>query len=300
MSNSRPVIETFGLGKTYVRGRLKALSNLNISVNAAEIYGYLGPNGAGKSTTIKLLMDFIRPTAGHARILDLDSVTDSRQVKQSIGYLPGEFMFYHRLTGAEFLDYMSHLRPAKASYIKQLAASFEVPLDRKMADLSKGNRQKIGIIQAFMSKPAVLILDEPTGGLDPLMQEKFFELVREAKAGGATVFFSSHNLSEVQKVCDRVAFIKNGRLIAEQGIAELAESSVQTYDVSFAGPAPLAELKRLSGVKLTANSPHHVTIKVTGSLSPLLRLLAGHKVNSLDRREINLEDEFMKFYGGKR
>ena len=297
---SFPAIETFGLGKRYKRGPDFALHKLDITINRGEVYGYLGPNGAGKSTTIRLLMNFIQPSEGHAHILGKDIVQDSVDIKREIGYLPGEFAYYPGMTGQHFLDYMDALQPLKhRSYVRTLARRFDVPLSRRLSDLSKGNRQKIGIIQAFAAEPDVLILDEPTSGLDPLMQETFFELVRETKSRGGTIFFSSHNLSEVRKICDRVGFIRGGELIAEQTISQLSQTAVQTYDISFAGSSPLAELRKLKGVKVVANTPHHVTVIIKGQLKPLFQLLAKYEVNSLDRREIDLEEEFLRYYKGE-
>lgn len=296
-AETKPAIDTFGLGKRYSRGADFALHKLNITIMPGEVYGYLGPNGAGKSTTIRLLMNFIQPSEGHAHILGKDIVKDSVDIKRRVGYLPGEFAYYPGMTGRQFLNYMAELQPPRRkTYVSELARRFDVPLNRKLNTLSKGNRQKIGVIQAFASQPDVLILDEPTSGLDPLMQESFFQLVRESKDRGATIFFSSHNLSEVQKICDRVGFIRDGELIAEQTISQLSQSAVQTYDIAFAGPSPLADLRRLKGAKITANTPHHVTIRLKGELKPLFSLLAKQKVVSIDRREIDLEAEFLQYY----
>lgn len=302
MVTSNPAIETFGLGKRYGKSEQMALDNLNITIMPGEVYGYLGPNGAGKSTTIRLLMNFIQPTEGHACILGKNVVTDSTEIKRNIGYLPGEIALYPNMTGRQFLDYMTQLLPLKhKNNVSKLAGIFNVPLSQKINSLSKGNRQKVAIIQALAAEPEVLILDEPTSGLDPLMQEAFFEQIRTAKARGATIFFSSHNLTEVQKICDRAGFIRDGQLIAEQTINQLAQSAVQTYDISFAETPPLAQLKRLRGAKVTSNSQQHVTIRVKGELKPLFSLLARHKVHAIDRREIDLEDEFLRFYKkGKR
>lgn len=299
-ADSNPAIETFGLGKRYGKNDSFALRKLDLTIMPGEVYGFLGPNGAGKSTTIRLLMNFIQPTEGHACILGQNIVSDSTEIKREIGYLPGEIALYPRMTGRQFLEYMAGLLPLKhKNRISRLANIFDVPLDRKIGQLSKGNRQKIAIIQAFAAEPKVLILDEPTSGLDPLMQEAFFELVRAAKDNGATIFFSSHNLNEVQKICDRVGFIRGGELIVEQTIKQLAQSAVQTYDISFAEPVPLAELRKLRGAKVSANTPRHITIKVKGDLKPFFLLLSRHKVVSLDRREIDLGEEFIRFYKGE-
>lgn len=297
VKDSNPAIETFGLGKRYARGDSFALHKLNITIMPGEVYGFLGPNGAGKSTAIRLLMNFIQPTEGHAQILGKDVVKQSVEIKKSIGYLPGEFAFYPSLTGRQFLTYMSDLQPPKRkTFVNELARLFDVPLNRRLNALSKGNRQKIGVIQALAAEPDILILDEPTSGLDPLMQEVFYEQVRAAQSRGATIFFSSHDLSEVQKICDRVGFIRGGELIAQQTISQLSKSAVQTYHISFATDSPLAELRRLKGVKATSNTPRHVTVKIKGDLRPLFSLLSKCDVNALDRQEIDLEEEFLRYY----
>lgn len=293
-----PTIATFGLGKRYGSNTSYAVKDLNLNILPGEVYGFLGPNGAGKSTTIRLLMNFIQPTEGHALIKNLNIVDEAKELKKFVGYLSGEIALYNKMTGKQFLNYMGQLQPPKkAGYAHQLAGLFRVDLSIKIGQLSKGNRQKIGLIQAFMHEPSVIILDEPTGGLDPLMQEVFFELVRDSKARGATLFISSHNLSEVQKVCDRVGFIRAGKLVAEQTISELSNQAVQTYSISFADKAPLTQLRGIKGAKVTANTPRHVTVKIKGDLKPLFLTLAHHKVNGLEREEINLEEEFMRFYG---
>lgn len=294
-----PAIATFGLGKRYAGSDKFAVKDLNLNIMPGEIYGFLGPNGAGKSTTVRLLMNFIQPTQGHALVKNLNIVSESGKVKKVVGYLPGDIALYNKLRGRQFLNYMAELQPPKrAGYMNELAKLFKVDLETKIGELSKGNRQKIGLIQALMHEPKVLIMDEPTAGLDPLMQEVFFELVRSTRDQGATVFFSSHNLSEVQKICDRVGFIREGKLIAEQNIGDFVKHAVQTYGIAFGTPAPLAELKRIKDVKITANTSRHVTIQVRGDLGPLFKVLAQHHVHSIDRRESGLEEEFLRYYRG--
>jgi ABC-2 type transport system ATP-binding protein len=296
-------ISAYNLSKRYPGAKKYALRGLDFDIKTGEVYGFLGPNGAGKSTTIRLLMNFILPTTGEAKILDLDSVADSVEVKSIVGYLSGEIALYPKMTGRQFLSYMQQLQPPKrTSYVRELIRQFNFDSREKIGNLSKGNRQKLGIIQAFMHEPAVLILDEPTSGLDPLMQEAFFELVRRHKQQGTTLFISSHNLSEVQKMCDRVGFIRDGQLIAEQNIGDFAKETTQTYDISFAKNAPLVELKRLPKAKVLVHTQRYVTVKMKGDLTALFAVLARHKVNSLDRRESVLEEEFLSFYkprGGK-
>jgi len=289
-----------GLSKKYAGSDKFALENLTLSVHPGEVYGFLGPNGAGKSTTIRTLLNFIQPTSGTAQILGLDIVTDSVAIKKSVGYLAGDAVLYPKLTGREFLSYMGDLQPPKhAGYVNELAKRFQAELNMKLRDLSKGNRQKIGLIQAFMHEPAVLVLDEPTSGLDPLMQEEFFKLVRESKARGASIFFSSHNLAEIQKTCDRVGFIRQGKLIAEQVVAEVAATAARTFDITFADVPTRAELRSIAGAKVEMSSPSQATIHLSGDLAPMFRVLARHKVLGINQRELDLEQEFLHFYKGE-
>lgn len=290
-------IAAYNLSKKYPGVKNYAVRGLDFDIKMGEVYGFLGPNGAGKTTTIRMLMNFILPTTGEAKILELDSVNDSVEIKAKIGYLSGEIALYPKMTGRQFLEYMSQLQPAKRKdYQRQLVRLFNFTSGQKIINLSKGNRQKLGIIQAFMHQPEVLILDEPTDGLDPLMQEAFFELVRQTRSRGATILISSHNLSEVQKMCDRIGFIRDGKLISEQAIGEFTKQSTQSYDISFAHDAPLADLKRLPKVKLIIHTPRFVSVKLKGDLTPLFTILSKHKVNSLDRQESMLEEEFLNYY----
>jgi ABC-2 type transport system ATP-binding protein len=285
------------LSKHYPGAAAYALKDLSLKIMPGEIYGFLGPNGAGKTTTIRLLMNFIQPTKGRASILGNDIVNGSVAIKKSVGYLSGDPALYPKMTGRQFLSYMKALQPPKhPNYINELARRFSVDLNLRVGNLSKGNFQKVGIVQAFMHEPDVLILDEPTGGLDPLMQEKFYELVKETKDRGACLFVSSHNLTEVQKMCDRVGFIRRGKLIAEQTLADLTKEATQTFDIGFVEAIPMTELKHLSKAKITKNSEHHITIHVHGELSDLFAVLARHKVNSITQREANLEEDFLRFY----
>ncbi len=301
MIDATPAIATFGLGKRYAGSDRYAVKNLDLNIMPGEVYGFLGPNGAGKSTTIRLLMNFIQPTDGHALVKDLNVVSESKEVKKIVGYLPGEIALYNKMEGRQFLAYMAQLQPPKRKeYIRELSKLFQVDLSMKIGQLSKGNRQKVGLIQALMHEPEVVILDEPTGGLDPLMQEVFFELVRTGKKQGTTFFISSHNLSEVQKICDRVGFIRNGKLIAEQSIKELSAKTTQTYNISFGEDSPLVDLRQIPGARIKINTPRHVTIEIKGDLKPLFQTLARHKVVGLDYQEANLEEDFLRLYRGSR
>ena len=287
------------LTKQYAGMSNPALNNVSLTVGAGEVYGFLGANGAGKSTTIRTLLNFIQPTSGTATICGLDIVADTTEVKRHIGYLAGEVALYDGMTGKEFLRYMQALQPLKTKgYAAELVKRFEADTTRPLGELSKGNRQKFALIQAVMHEPDVLILDEPTSGLDPLMQEEFFRLVRESKERGAAVFVSSHNFSEVQRMCDRIGFIRSGKLVAEQTLAELANKASHTFTLTFADRAPLNELRKLSHAHLVVHDDQHVTVSLEGELAPLFRLLGQHHVTRLEQQEVNLEEEFLRFYKG--
>jgi len=291
------LIDTWELSKKYSGSSTYALKGLSLHVSPGEIYGFLGPNGAGKSTTIRTLMNFIQPTSGQATILGLDVVKNSVAVKRSVGYLASDMALYQKMTGAQFLRYMGTLQGGvDAKYEQELVKRLKADPHTRLGSLSRGNRQKFAIIQAFMHKPDVLILDEPSSGLDPLMQEAFYELLAEAKTRGAAVFMSSHILSEVQKVCDRVGIIKGGRLIAERSIAEMIREAAHTFEVTFKEAPPLAELKRVHGLHVTAHDAHQVTIQLHGELPPLLAVLARHAVVQLEVRQLDLEELFMHYY----
>jgi len=265
-----------------------------------EVYGFLGPNGAGKSTTIRTLLNFIQPTAGSATILGQDIVKNSVAIKRSIGYLSSDMSMYPKMTGHEFLTYLSELQPAtKPAYRQELAKRLKTDLNKRLSDLSRGNRQKVAIIQAFMHQPSVLILDEPSSGLDPLMQEIFYDLLNESKQRGAAIFMSSHILSEVQKICDRVGIIRDGQLVVERNIAEMAKEAAHTFEITFADQPPLANLRKVPGVKVASHKGANVTVHLRGELTPLLAELAKHEVVKLDARQLDLEEMFMRYYNGQ-
>mgnify|MGYP000903347231 FL=1 len=292
-----PAIDINKLSKRYGHGEKYALRDLTLQVEPGEVYGFLGPNGAGKSTAIRTLLNFLQPTSGSANILGLDIVESSTDVKSKVGYLSGELSLYRKLTGRQFLDYMADLQPLKhIDFQKKLIKDFGIKLDVPLQNLSKGNRQKIGLIQAFMHEPEVLILDEPTSGLDPLMQELVFSLVHGMQSKGSAVFVSSHNLTEVLRMCDRVGFIREGRLVAEESISKLQSRAAHSFIINFAKTAPMSDLKRIKGAKITSYSDTNVLVELNGDLSPLFAVLAKHKVLRLDPEEANLEREFLRFY----
>ncbi len=296
-SSSQAAIVFDSLSKQYPHSPARALDALSLEVNKGEVFGFLGPNGAGKSTTIRLLLNFIQPTGGSAKILGKDIVRDSVAIRRYVGYLSGDFAAYPKMTGKQFFEYMGELQPPKRqSRATELARMFNADLSKPIGTLSKGNKQKIGIIQAFMHQPDVLILDEPTDGLDPLMQEVFYGLVQEVSSKGATVFVSSHNLSEVQKMCDRVGIIKNGVLVNENSIEDMELKASQTIDITFAKQPPVGQLKQIPGIHALERQGTNVTLEFSGDYSQLFALLAKHTVTRFETRELNLEQEFMRYY----
>jgi len=261
------------------------------------VYGFLGPNGAGKSTTIRLLMNFIRPTEGSAQIHGLDTQKDSVAVKQSIGYLASDPGLYQEMTGNQYLDYMEELQlTTNPTYRRELIQRLRAEPQKRLRTLSRGNKQKFGIIQAFMHQPRLLILDEPTSGLDPLMQEVFYELIHEAKQRGASAFISSHILSEVQKTCDRVGIIKSGQLVSEQSVTEITHKAEQLFHITFASTPPVDQLNKVLGLHIITHKGNELTIKIHGDLAPLFSVLSEHTVLKLYTRHPDLEDIFMDFY----
>lgn len=300
MSDS-PVIDCQGLTKRYRGTKVDALHDLGIKVNAGEIYGFLGPNGAGKSTAIRTLLNFIQPTAGSATILGRDIVRDSVKIKADVGYLSSDTAMYSKLTGHQFLDYMGELQPGTSkAYRQELIKRLRPDLTKKLGDLSRGNKQKVGIIQALMHQPRVLIMDEPSSGLDPLMQEALYDLLREAKGRDAAVFFSSHIFSEVQKICDRIGIIREGKLVVERDITELAKDAAHTFDITFAGTPPLAGLRKLKDVTVGRHDGQDVRVHVRGKLSHFLKELSTYDVAKLDAHQLDLEEMFMRYYGSER
>jgi beta-exotoxin I transport system ATP-binding protein len=288
-------IETFGLTKRY--GDVAAVSDLNLRVEAGQVFGFLGPNGAGKSTTIRMLMALQRPTKGSATILGLDVAADSVAAHRRIGYLPGDLELYPRLTGRQHMDWFARSRGGvDDGFMRHLMERFAVVADRPVRELSKGNRQKIGLVLAFMHKPDLLVLDEPTTGLDPLMQHEFENLLRETIAEGRSVFLSSHELDEVQRIADRIAIIREGKLVAEDTVAGLRRAAPQKMDVRFRRPVDPADLKALAGVTVTAADGPRLALDVTGEIGPVLTVIARHDPVDLTCRSAGLDELFLDFY----
>lgn len=288
-----PAIETFGLSKTY-GGRVRALEALDLRVERAEVFGYLGPNGAGKSTTIRLLLGLIHPTVGRLALLGLDSSVAARQ---HVGYLPGDLRFADRLTGRQQLDSLARLRGSAAPLREQLCERFGAVLDRPIRQLSKGNRQKLGIVQAFMHRPELLVLDEPTSGLDPLLQEEFRGLLRETASDGRTVFLSSHSLDEVQHAADRVGIIRGGRLLDVDSVAALRERALRHVTIVFASDTDAAAFARIAGVRIHEQTATLARLSVPESaMDAVVKAAAGFRVADFVSSPADLEEIFLELY----
>jgi len=289
------VIETEELTKSY--GRHRGIEDISLEVRAGEVFGFLGPNGAGKTTAIRTLLDFLHPTSGSARIFGVDSRKGGASVRRRIGNLPGDFGFGKEATGHQAVTLLARLRGvSELGRAEELARRFRADLDRPLGQLSRGNRQKVGLILAFFHQPDLLILDEPTGGLDPLMQEEFLSLVAEERERGRAVFISSHELDEVERVCDRVGIIREGKLIAVERVSDLIGKPQRRVSVEFAAPVNREELKRLPGVDGVEGNGSRVTFLVTGDLNPILKVLAGHSVADLEIVHPSLEEVFLTYY----
>jgi ABC-2 type transport system ATP-binding protein len=290
-------IETTGLTKFY--GSHRGIEDVSMRVEAGEVFGFLGPNGAGKTTTIRTLLDLLHPTAGSARIFGLDSRRDSVSIHARLGDLPGDFGFGKTATGGEAIRLLARVRGVEdLGRSKSLAERFRADLTRPLGQLSRGNRQKIGLILAVFHQPELLILDEPTSGLDPLMQEEFMSLVREERERGCAVFLSSHELDEVERLCDRVGIIRNGRLIAVEQVDELLERTPRHASVAFADRVDLDELRHCPGVEDVEQEAARVSFNVAGSPDAVLKLLAKHTISDLEFERPSLEEVFLTYYEG--
>lgn len=286
------------LSKTYSDTATPALDHLNIRISAGEVYGFLGANGAGKSTTIKLLLNFLQPSGGSASIQGLDSVSDSVAVKKQVGYLAGDVALWPNLSAKDALEYLLRLQNStNKEYLWQLIKKFELNTTKKIGELSKGNRQKVGIIQALMHKPSVLILDEPTSGIDPLMQEVFYDAIADAKTRGAAVFLSSHNLAEAQRICDRIGIIKQGRLVHEQKVDDESLLNTPVFVLTLGEKSDIQKLKTSKALEVLRQEGQRITVRPTGALPEALAALSTYSVTQLVTQQLNLEDDFLEFYG---
>ena len=289
------ILKTSGLSFFY--GTHRGIENISLEVKRGEVFGFLGPNGAGKTTALRLFMDVIRPTAGSAKIFGLDCQKQGVQIRKKVGYLPGEFSLYPNMTARDFLDVSASLRPTGADdhFREQLYERLDFDPSRKMKTYSRGNKQKIGLIAAFMNKPELLILDEPTGGLDPLMQHVVAELINEAKDTGRTTFFSSHILPEVQDVCDRVAIIRQGRLIKTDSVHSLIEQQFKRLRLHFTSPPPPDSFKQ-KGVTEIGRNEQWIAFEITSNMPEFMQQAASYGIEELESLPVTLDEIFMSLY----
>jgi ABC-2 type transport system ATP-binding protein len=291
-----PVIRTEQLTKSY--GSHRGIIDIDLQVEEGEAFGFLGPNGAGKTTTIRTLLDHIRPTSGRATIFGIDTTADPIAIHRRLGYLPGEFALYDKLTGGQTIEYFANLRGGvDKAYQQGLIDRLDLDASRKFKEYSKGNKQKLGLVIAFQHRPGLLVLDEPTSGLDPLVQQAFYGLVREAQAEGRTVFLSSHVLSEVERTCDRVAIVRDGRLVRTGRVDTLRDLAHHQVELRFPDGVPTAEFATLPGVSDVVVEDHTLRLRIAGPITPVLQVAARHELVDFLSREPSLEETFLAEYG---
>jgi ABC-type multidrug transport system ATPase subunit len=289
------IIKTEKLTKSY--GPHRGIVDVDLEVQQGEVYGFLGPNGAGKTTTIRLLLDLIRPTGGRAFVFGIETTADPVAIHRRVGYLPGEFTLYDRLSGGETLEYFANLRGGvDPAYQASLIERFDLDPSRKFKEYSKGNKQKVGLVAALQHKPELLVLDEPTSGLDPLVQQTFFAVLREAVAEDRTVFLSSHVLSEAEKACDRVAIIRDGRIAMVDRVDALRDLAAHQVELRFTGPVPAAEFEKIAGVSNVVAEDHVLRMHVTGPIAPVVKAAARFELADFVSREPSLEETFLAQY----
>jgi beta-exotoxin I transport system ATP-binding protein len=290
-------IETFGLSKTYP-GEVQALQSLNLDVRPGEVFGYLGPNGAGKSTTIRLLLGLIRPTGGRSSIFGIDAQKDGVRARKRTGYLPGDLRLTDRLTGREQLGSLARLRgEVDVELVDSLCARFDVVLDRPIRQLSRGNRQKLGLVQAFMHRPHVVVLDEPSSGLDPLLQNELRLLLRETASAGASVFLSSHSLDEVQHVADRVGIIRSSRLVDVDSVERLRERALRHVTATFREPVAADAFSGIGGVRVASREERVVRLTAPeGAMDAVVKRAASYTLLDFVSQPADLEEIFLELY----
>jgi ABC-type multidrug transport system ATPase subunit len=290
------IISAEKLTKSY--GQHRGIIEVDLEVQEGEAFGFLGPNGAGKTTMIRTLLDHIRPTSGKASVFEIDTTVDPVAIHRRIGYLPGEFALYDKLTGGQTIEYFANLRGGvDPLYQQDLIARLDFDPSRKFREYSKGNKQKVGLIVALQHRPDLLLLDEPTSGLDPLVQQTFYEVIREAKSEGRTIFLSSHILSEVEKTCDRVAIIRDGRLVKVDRVEALRDLAHHQVELRFAGDVPLGAFAALPGVSDLTTDENLLRMRVSGSIAPVVREAANYELLDFVSREPSLEETFLAQYG---
>jgi len=292
-TSSINVIEVKNLSKKYKD--VLAVDNISFTVKRGEVFGFLGPNGAGKTTTIRTLLGFLKPTNGQAFVLGKSITDDIVSIRKNVGYIPGELALYEHLTGDQFLEYFRSIRNTDPTLLSDLLDIFDLPLNRKIKGYSKGMKQKMGIIQAFMDDPEIVIMDEPTSGLDPLLQQKFYDFLRRERAKGRTIFFSSHILSEVDRVCDRVGIIRNGRLVALEDIDTLKQKTGKKIRLRIK-----EDPKDLLMDDRAKMNNGWIEITIHNTIDQWIKRLASYTVLDLEIKEFNLEDYFMRYYIDKK
>lgn len=291
-------ILTEGLTKYY--GDVTGVKDLDLEVHAGEVFGFLGPNGAGKTTAIRLLMGLMRSSAGRATVMGLDAWSDSVKIKEQVGYLPGDAHLYRGRTGEEHINFVSSFDGRGAEEARALAGRLDLELDRRVSGYSRGMNQKLAIILALMKRPPVIIMDEPTNALDPLMQRELFEILNERRADGATILFSSHNLPEVERIAERVGIIRQGTLVATERMENLRGMRLRNVEVIFEGDMPAAgALESLPGVAEVERTGSRAQMKLRGDINPLIKLIAGYQVADFSVSHASLEDVFIEFYEAK-
>ena len=290
------VIETDKLTKFY--GSHRGIQEVDLAVELGEVYGFLGPNGAGKTTTIRLLLDLLRPTSGRAFVFGVETTVDPVAIHRRVGYLPGEFALFDRLTGGQTIEYFANLRGGvDPRYQADLVARFDLDPSRRFKEYSKGNKQKVGLVIALQHRPDLLVLDEPTAGLDPLVQQTFFELLRETVAEGRTAFLSSHILGEVERTCDRVAIIREGRIATVDRVEALRGLAYHVVELRFGAPVPASAFSSLPGVTDVIAIDGGLQMRVTGSMAPVIEAAARRGLVDFETREPSLEQTFLAQYG---
>jgi ABC-2 type transport system ATP-binding protein len=287
------------LSKHY--GKERGISNLNLEVYAAETFGFLGLNGAGKTTTIRSILNLIKPSSGSAEILGLDAIADSIEIRKNIGYLPGELELFNEMTGKDFLAFMANLRGGVDwSYVEELISNLSAQVTKPIKSLSHGNKQKLGLIQAFMHEPDVLIFDEPTNGLDPLVQEEFHKILKTFKKNNKTIFLSSHVMSEVEEICDRVGIIREGKLIAIEKVEDLKAKKLQSIEIHFTSKVPEGIFENLTNVSHIEIKDNIAKVKVSGTnnIDSFIKTIANYEVTKIIAPEPNLEEIFLSYFKG--
>ncbi|GAC1463975.1 MAG: ABC transporter ATP-binding protein [Ktedonobacteraceae bacterium] len=291
------IIQTNKLTKSY--GRSRGIIEVTCAIEEGEVFGFLGPNGAGKTTAMRTLMGLLHPTSGSATIDGLDCWQQSTEIKKQVGYLPGEFSFDPGLRGAQILAYLGHLRGGvDQAYLRELVERLGLDPGRRFREYSRGNKQKVGLVQAFMHKPRVLILDEPTSGLDPLNQQEFYKIAAEARSAGSTIFLSSHVLPEVERTCDRVAIIREGRLVKIDHVSALKDIHQHTVEISFPDPASTEWFTHATGVTNVSlgSDMRSVQLHVLGTLAEIIHIAGTHNATNITTHEPTLEEVFLRFY----